>query len=1255
MSYRVTNSMMQTLMLNDMHNNLNKLIDIQQQLSTQRKYSAASENPNAVTKGMGLDTSLTEGLQYISNLKDAQSWLKFTDDALGQMNDIFQRVRELAIQAGNGAYEGVDLEAIAVELTQLKEAIRNLANSTIGQEFLFAGLKTNEVPFGLGANGEVVYNGNDYEVFWEFSRQMLGQVSLTGRDVFPLDETSNYLKGIEVPLDFSWTGRSEILEFKVGWQTVKVRIPERWTDEITNGLTNSEDYNRYRDPGEALEGYSLDEIAALINNSTEMGDVSKLLKATVVKDPDTGTQYLQIQSLTGEAVQLTSWQDEDANPIAEGIMGAAYGPTGRVAAADGELTFRFSGNSVYSVEVKQGESLEDIAKKINDLPDGKMWASYKTDGTSEWISIASRETGASFMLESTGGATALFAPQQATAYSSIYQNQNIMQTSAYDAAFPYTSIAPGTLTINQGNDAYTIDFPAGSTLTDIENMINALGVTGLSAQINADGALEILSTEGAFDIVATGGLTALFSKGVAMSSSSAKNSSGKYTLETGKLSESFALNGDGSLSFSYNGKEYWVDLAGCVTLQDAADALNTALGSVIPGFSASVKTGLSDDGTTQSQWLSIETTDKAFSLSGYGEGAAVIATYTTGSEAIKMNKDHTHIGFAAMMGMETALKSTEFALGAVLGDTTAPGDALHIVFTNGSNTGEVFINDSANLTLEELAKRINSVCGSWLQAVVETDEPDGSSPSSDPLHNSGSNNEDATQRLVLRTLDGSPFAVYDGPGKTVKGVSYPAGEYAQMLGISTVEVGNSTLAGGVVTYPTDATGVFDENIPALLDVKVGDRTFQVKVCKNNCGTAEKVAAAIVKQVNEQYGGTLLAWSGNNIDQTNPDAGTFVLYAVTGEPLRITDKGYGDPRFSEYTGGVAMQLGIASGITSDPVSNTQTVSSSGTIRISTPGRTIDIPVLAGESLLEIANRIRDYAGSWLDVSFTDDCMGGAGGTSRMSISAKDGSAVTVFDINGDTASDFGFDTGLVGTTDLIGWQPVAGDTLTISVNGAEHTIDLWDSEGVPPGPVLWSAEELADMINTRFQGQDVVAEVLVTRDAAGNITGKRLAISSPKGYTFTVDGTGTIPGSIGFAAGAESPTHGGSGPYNQNVTARTGNNQKQIDLFGVMDNLISTVEGGNVDGITDVMLGQLDNWMNTLLKNRALAGALINRYSITENRLTTNNTGYEEIRTNTVGIDLAEVITQYEMASNVYSASLAVIARIIQPSLLDFLR
>ncbi|MDR0649175.1 MAG: flagellar hook-associated protein FlgL, partial [Synergistaceae bacterium] len=757
MSYRVTNSMMQTLLLNDMHNNLNNMLKVQQQISTQRKYGSASDNPNAVTKGMAIETMMTEGEQYIKNLRDAESWLKFTDDALMDINDLFQRMRELAIYAGDPALTDVDREAIGEELRQLKAEMMSFANSTIEGRYLFSGLTTDKVPFSLGAGGEVVYNGSDYELFWEFARGETGQVSLTGRDVFPLDETTNYLKGIEVPIGFEWKGRNEILEFKIGFRTVKVRIPERWTDEIANGVDDSEDYNRFRDPGEPLEGYSLQEIADLINNSTEMGDTSQLLKATVVTDTARGVQYLKIKSLTGEPVSLTSWPEADMQSMAEGIMGKSVA-TGYTAPADGKIEIRFMDSKVYSIDVEVGDGLADIVGKLNSLQDGRIWAALKTDGTNEWIDIVARNAGDEFSIDTTGSGTDLF-------------------------------------------------------------------------------------------------------------------------------------------------------------------------------------------------------------------------TSGVGSEPIQMNADHTHIGFAAYMGMETSVQSKEFSSGASLGDTT--DDALNIKIASGGRYADIMINDDPYLTLEELAARINGVCGDWFEAVVETDGPDGSDPFADPLDNSGENREDATQRLVLRTKDGSPFSIYD------TSTSGTVHRYAESLGINTALIVPDSL----VYYPDDSAGSFDENIPAILEVTVGEHVFQVRVCKNNCPTGELVAKAIVNQVNEQYGGKLLAWD------ENASGENFAVYALTGEPLRVVDKGYGDPRYADFTGGIAMQLEISAGIKTDAVSSIKAGDqlTPGTIRISTPGHSIDVPVIANDTLHTLAKRIQESAGSWLDVAYVDESMGTKPSAEvLMSIAAKDGS-------------------------------------------------------------------------------------------------------------------------------------------------------------------------------------------------------------------------------------------------------------------------
>ncbi|MDR1471848.1 MAG: flagellar hook-associated protein 3, partial [Synergistaceae bacterium] len=274
---------------------------------------------------------------------------------------------------------------------------------------------------------------------------------------------------------------------------------------------------------------------------------------------------------------------------------------------------------------------------------------------------------------------------------------------------------------------------------------------------------------------------------------------------------------------------------------------------------------------------------------------------------------------------------------------------------------------------------------------------------------------------------------------------------------------------------------------------------------------------------------------------------------------------------------------------------------------------------------------------------------------LSIAARDGSAVSVVDIQGTVANEIGLDTGLTGTEDLsasnFGGIVPEDSTLSITVNGAVHTIDLWDGESDPQGPVVNSAEELAELINVRFQGLDISAGVVE------NGVVKHLVLWSPKGYNFEVSGTGAIADDLGFgAANSANNDHGlGGTPFGQVVTSRTGDNVYATDFFGVMDNLINTVEGGDVDGLSDVMLPQLNRWMSTLLKNRAQAGALVNRYNATIYRLTSNETSYEELRTQTVGVELDKAISEYAMAQAIYQASLAVMAQIVQPTLLDFLK
>jgi len=64
------------------------------------------------------------------NAQDGVSMIQTIDGALGEIHDILQRVRELAVQAGNGTNSADEVATIQAEVTELNTGITDIANRT---------------------------------------------------------------------------------------------------------------------------------------------------------------------------------------------------------------------------------------------------------------------------------------------------------------------------------------------------------------------------------------------------------------------------------------------------------------------------------------------------------------------------------------------------------------------------------------------------------------------------------------------------------------------------------------------------------------------------------------------------------------------------------------------------------------------------------------------------------------------------------------------------------------------------------------------------------------------------------------------------------------------------------------------------------------------------------------------------------------------------------------------------------------------
>jgi len=108
-----------------------------------------------------------------------------------------------------------------------------------------------------------------------------------------------------------------------------------------------------------------------------------------------------------------------------------------------------------------------------------------------------------------------------------------------------------------------------------------------------------------------------------------------------------------------------------------------------------------------------------------------------------------------------------------------------------------------------------------------------------------------------------------------------------------------------------------------------------------------------------------------------------------------------------------------------------------------------------------------------------------------------------------------------------------------------------------------------------------------------------------------------------------------------------------DFIQNFDDFISYLQAGDHQAISD-MISKFDDNINNLLRVRADVGARTNRIELTINRIESDVLNFTKLMSINEDVDEAETIMYLKSEENVYRASLAGGARIIMPSLVDFL-
>ncbi|WP_341322403.1 flagellar hook-associated protein FlgL [Solibacillus sp. FSL H8-0523] len=196
---RVTQSMLSNNMLRNLNTSYNKMSKLQDQMNSGSLINRPSDDPVIAVKGMGYRVDLDKNAQYQRNINEAHTWVDSTDEALDQVGTSLIRVKELIVQAANDTNTPDERKKIGEEISQIREQFRDLANSKIGDNYIFSGTYTNRPLFSDGAiNPEIAGQDGltksiDMNVFDGISMK----VNTTGVDYFQkVDEFMGQLEGI---------------------------------------------------------------------------------------------------------------------------------------------------------------------------------------------------------------------------------------------------------------------------------------------------------------------------------------------------------------------------------------------------------------------------------------------------------------------------------------------------------------------------------------------------------------------------------------------------------------------------------------------------------------------------------------------------------------------------------------------------------------------------------------------------------------------------------------------------------------------------------------------------------------------------------------------------------------------------------------------------------------------------------------------------------------------------------------------------
>lgn len=169
----------------------------QLKISSGKNFLKPSDDPPSAVISLNYKQGISRIDRYVRAIDEGYAFLRAQEATLANVEDLVARAKILAIQASNATNDPVARRAIASEIDGIVQSLLALANSQLGEKYLFGGNRTTgyppgEAPFKLVRQSlpdgqiieRVIYQGSpeDLEIGYDVGTKMkLGE---SGQKIF---------------------------------------------------------------------------------------------------------------------------------------------------------------------------------------------------------------------------------------------------------------------------------------------------------------------------------------------------------------------------------------------------------------------------------------------------------------------------------------------------------------------------------------------------------------------------------------------------------------------------------------------------------------------------------------------------------------------------------------------------------------------------------------------------------------------------------------------------------------------------------------------------------------------------------------------------------------------------------------------------------------------------------------------------------------------------------------------------------------